>query len=57
MTGLTISQVDPTSISFSWVELTNVTLNGGDIPIFYSVEWSTNSSTWTVLNSGGPLAY
>ena len=28
--------------------------NGGDIPNFYSLEWSTDNATWTVLNAGDP---
>lgn len=56
MTGLTHKKTDPKAISFEWVELTDATLNGGDIPISYSVEHSTDNSTWTVLNPGSTTA-
>lgn len=47
--------VNPFDITISWPELTNQTINGGDPPIFYSVEWSPDNTTWTVLNAGGNL--
>lgn len=50
----------PTSVSISWSELdstyvnaAHVPVNGGDLPIFYLVEWSTNNIAWTALNPGG----
>ena len=43
MTQLTASAVEPTNITIQWQELTDTTLNGGDVPIFYSIEWSSDS--------------
>jgi hypothetical protein len=42
-----------------WSELSNETLNGRDVPIFYSIEYKTSdlASVWTVLNAGGPLVF
>jgi hypothetical protein len=59
-TGMTIPElvdVTPLSISIKWNELTDLNLNGGDFPIFYQVEYSSNNSTWTVLNANGPLVF
>lgn len=57
--------VDPSGITFSWAELTSAA-NGGDVPIFYQVEWINGNGnnydtyintptyyTWTTLNAGG----
>lgn len=44
--------VNPTKITISWSELTDES-NGGDIPIFYSVEWSLDNVSFTQLNPGG----
>ena len=56
MTLLSLANVTPTSITISWPALTDPKLDGGDPPIFYSVEWSSDNFTWTVLNpAGGPL--
>jgi hypothetical protein len=38
--------VKPTTITISWSELTDER-NGGDIPIFYSVEWSLDNISFT----------
>lgn len=54
MTSISITAVNPMDITISWSELTNTTLNGGDLPIFYSVEWSSDNATWTVVNANGP---
>ena len=56
MTALQITTVNPKDITISWSALDNQTLNGGDLPIFYSVEWSPDQVTWTELNTNGPLA-
>jgi hypothetical protein len=52
MTTVTAGTVNPTNITISWTDMNSSTsINGGDNVFFYSVEWSTNNSTWTVLNS------
>ena len=33
-----------------WTSLTNKVTNGGDLPNFYSVEYSCDKVTWYVLN-------
>lgn len=53
MSTPTVGNVDPLNITISWTELTD-SRNGGDIPIFYLVEWSSDNVTWTALNTGGP---
>lgn len=59
MGPLTAASVDPTNMTITWTELSDETLNGRDLPIFYSIEYMTSapSSDWTVLNSGGALAF
>jgi hypothetical protein len=47
MTALEITTVNPKDITISWSPLDNETLNGGDLPIFYSVEWSPDQVNWT----------
>ena len=49
--------VAPSIIVIEWDALTDMTANGGDIPIFYSVEYgNTTTGPWTALNSiGGGL--
>ena len=47
----------PTLVSIQWTILTSTTLNGGDVPNFYSVEYSYDSSNWYVINAGGKLTY
>jgi len=56
MTDLYKIAVHPGNMTIGWTELTSATLNGGDIPIFYSVEFSSSEapSTWIVLNSYTP---
>lgn len=44
------------SITIGWNELIDTTLNGGDVPNFYSVEYSTNQDTWYEINTGGSHA-
>jgi len=39
MDPLTAGTVTPTTMSFSWSDLTDQTKNGRDNPIFYQVEW------------------
>ena len=39
MTTPTLVKVTPGNITISWTALTNTTANGGDLPIFYQVEW------------------
>lgn len=57
MTALSLVSVHPSNITIAWANLTDPTLNGRSLPIFYSVEFksSDSSSTWTELNTGGPL--
>lgn len=57
MGALTTVEVNPQNIAISWNALTDTSLNGGDVPIFYSVEWSPNNSNWYTLNSGGTDLY
>lgn len=57
MTTPALVDVSPKSVTISWAELEDTTKNGGDIPIFYQVEWSLNNSTWTVLNAGGAKVF
>ena len=52
MTGLTAASVNPTNITISWSELTDMTANGGDIPSYYSLEYS---GTTTSNNAFAPL--
>lgn len=56
MTALTKIEVHPGNMTIGWTALTSPTLNGGDLPIFYSVEFASSQapSTWTVLNSYTP---
>lgn len=42
----------PKEIKISWDELTDAR-NGGDIPIFYLVEYKIGSGAWTSLNANG----
>jgi hypothetical protein len=37
----------------TWNEL-STTLNGGDPPIYYKVEWLNEEGLWTVLNGENP---
>lgn len=37
MTAITNGTINPTDITITWTELSNKTLNGGDLPIFYGV--------------------
>lgn len=53
MGTLTLVDVQPLQITISWSELTSSSLNGGDIPIFYQVEFSMDNITFSVLNPGG----
>ena len=59
MSSLTASVVHPANMTISWAELIDPTLNGGDVPIFYSVECKSSdpASIWTILNSyvGDPV--
>lgn len=55
MTKPELVDVAPLSVSIKWSELTDMNLNGGDFPIFYQVEYSSNNSTWTALNANGAL--
>ncbi len=58
--GMTVPEfvdVTPLSVSIKWSELVDMTMNGGDYPIFYQVEHSSNNSTWTALNANGPLVF
>jgi hypothetical protein len=57
MTPPVFVDVTPTSVSIKWSELTDETLNGGDIPIFYLVEYSPDNSQWSALNTGGALGF
>jgi hypothetical protein len=37
-------------MTFSWADLT--TGNGGDVPIYYQVEWyNPNTSAWNIVSS------
>lgn len=57
MNALTLVEVNPQNIAISWPALTSTSLNGGDLPIFYSVEWSPNNSNWYTINSGDTECY
>jgi hypothetical protein len=60
MTTIAAGTVTPTTIAFSWPELTDMTNNGGDIPYYYQVEWLNTVSVWTVLTTsaiGKQLSY
>jgi hypothetical protein len=52
MSALSVAIVTPSAITIKWTNLPT-SLNGGDPPIFYSVEGSTDKVAWTVLNNGG----
>jgi hypothetical protein len=54
MTPPNAGTVTPKNITISWEELTD-SRNGGDIPIFYLVEWTSDNITWTALNSGSTV--
>jgi hypothetical protein len=56
MTTITNGTINPMDITITWTELTDPVLNGGDLPIFYSVEWLNTAGTWQVLNAGGSWA-
>jgi hypothetical protein len=58
MTTIVLDSVTPTDITISWPALSNMTLNGGDIPTFYSVEWYRPDlgGVWQEINTGGTLA-
>jgi hypothetical protein len=51
MTAPSLISVSVTSIFVKWEALTDPTMNGGDLPIFYSLEYSPNSINWSVLNT------
>ena len=57
MTIPELVNVSPLSITIKWNELVDMNLNGGDYPIFYQVEYSSNNSTWTALNANGALVF
>jgi hypothetical protein len=50
MTTISATAINPTNITVSWTALTDATLNGGDVPGLYRVEYA---STYTG-NSGNP---
>ena len=52
----TMVSVAPSIIVIAWDALSDMTANGGDIPIFYSVETADyTTGPWTALNTGGAL--
>lgn len=57
MGALTLVSINPTNCTISWADLTTDAANGGDLPIFYSVEFSSSNinSGYSVVNAGGPL--
>jgi hypothetical protein len=42
MTDLYLIKVHPGNMTIGWQELTSESLSGGDLPIFYSVEFSSS---------------
>ena len=59
MTTPTLTAVHPYNITVSWSALTS-TANGGDLPIFYKLEWYDYTLGWWVaLNTYGvdPLVF
>jgi hypothetical protein len=40
----------------TWSPLTTA-LNGGDLPIFYEIEYSPENVTWYSINANGSLKY
>jgi hypothetical protein len=56
MNNLILGVVNPTNISISWPALTDPQLNGGDLPIFYSIEFKSSiDDSWSILNPGGAV--
>jgi hypothetical protein len=52
MTTPTVTYSETTSCNtITWANLTDMVMNGGDIPISYDIEYSFDSITWIVLNS------
>lgn len=50
MDPIGVDSIQPFSINVVWSELTP-TLNGGDPPIYYKLEWlNPVTKTWTILN-------
>jgi hypothetical protein len=54
MTAPYAGTVTPTSIEVKWDELTDESMNGGDVPIFYLLEWEDtetepNNPSWVTL--------
>jgi len=50
MNPLVAGTINPWNMTFSWADLT--TGNGGDVPIYYQVEWyNPNTSAWNIVSS------
>lgn len=50
MSALSVTAVHPLNITISWPDLTDTTLNGGDLPIYYQVEWYSGG-IWEILST------
>lgn len=50
MTTISTVSVTPTAITISWPDLTDITLNGRDVPYYYQVEWY-NGASWEIKTS------
>lgn len=57
MGALTLVSINPTNSTISWADLTTDAATGGDPINFYSVEFSSTSSSqgYSVVNTGGSL--
>lgn len=52
------ANVHPNNITISWAELVDTSKNGGDVPIFYQVEWFCQpTSSYTYTNVNNPANY
>lgn len=56
MTAPVLYEVTPKSITVTWSELTSTAANGGDLPIFYLLQWwdyEAGTPAWTSLTTDG----
>jgi hypothetical protein len=54
MTTIAVVSVDPMVIVINWPELTDTTLNGRDLPIYYEVSWENKevaTPRWDILTT------
>jgi len=50
MTAITAVSINPLNITLLWTDLTDTSLNGGNLPYYYQLEWYDNYA-WNVLSA------